>query len=128
MANDVPDDNAAVPVPLRGDSALRTAMRERFPDLASDLDDDDGIHLAVAALARYVMEKITANDIPRAASLLSYLDEILRWPDVDPEIENAVAISFVEPAELESTPSGRLVWDQMPPRLRHLMLGSDRAE
>jgi len=49
---------------------------------------------------------------------------LLDRTDLDPEIPNAIAISFVEPEALQATSQGRQLWQEMPERVRRLVLAN----
>jgi hypothetical protein len=113
-------------VPLFRDVQLQGAALERFPELAADLDGD-GIHFVMAALARTVLAAAERGDETRARSVFDFLDGLLDRRDLDREIPNAIALSFVEPESLLRSAAGRRVWDAAPKRLRSLLVEDEPA-
>lgn len=81
---------------------------ERFGNVEPDLEADRNLlHCQMATLAALV-ERDTAT----AGGVLSFLEAVLRRPDAISEIENAVAISFLEWPALEA----RKEWVSLAPR------------
>jgi hypothetical protein len=107
---------------------FQAAVLETFPDLRAEIGEDDGIHIVMSALERAVMESLRAGNDSRARAVVGFLDALLNRADLDPEIPNAIAISFVEPVSLESSTLGRRLWEDMPERIRQLMLGTKNVE
>ncbi len=97
-------------VGLFGARALRERVLKAFPDLEPEIDEDDGVHLVMAALDRAIMGAARRADLLRARSILGFVDSLLERSDLDPEIPNAVCISFVEPAVLEESATGKQLW------------------
>lgn len=65
---------------------------ERFGTVEPDLvDDKEFLHCQMATLADLVRQ-----DSERATAVLSFLEEVLSRRDAISEIENAVAISFLD--------------------------------
>ena len=84
----------------------------RFPELTAQLAHDAGnIHVPMGTLASAV----------RAALESGFLAEILARQRLNPEIENAVAISFLAPAEFEQSDAGRRARLLLPERLKHML-------
>ena len=99
---------------------LRAAL-ERFPELADDPDIETGIHVAMAALGRLAMGALRSGNADRARAAASFLETVLETPRLDPEIPNAVTLSFLEPADLKAFQAGREFLDSMPQSLRRLV-------
>jgi hypothetical protein len=83
---------------------------ESFPDLRPEIHADDGIHTVMGVLERAVMESLQAGNESRARAVVGLLDAMLNRADLDPEIPNAIAISFVEPEPLQASTLGRRFW------------------
>ncbi len=111
------DDKGELVELFRGHS-FREAALARFPEIRSDVDDDDGIHIVMFALGALIMSAIAAGDRSRAESLLAFVDGLLDIPNLDPEIPNAMAISFVDPDEVQQSELGRSLWARVPDRLK----------
>jgi hypothetical protein len=105
-----------------GGREFRASVLEAFPDLAPAIDEDDGIHLVMGALDDAIMDAARHGHLPRARSILEFVNALLKRSDVDPEIPNAVCISFVEPAVLEESETGRQLWKEIPVPIRTLVL------
>jgi len=58
------------------------------------------IHTQMSYLARAVKDSVSSGDTRIAEEVLAFLDEVLRRPDAISEIENAVAISFLELSDI----------------------------
>src|SRR6185503_16848632 len=80
---------------------------ERFPELRSDPEIATGVHLCMAALARVTMQAVRAGEAQRAAEVFTFLNQVLQQPNVHRDIQDAVAQSFVVPAELVSSIVGQ---------------------
>ena len=102
---------------------LRMAVLDRFPELAPGLGPDVGIHAIVSTLGRMLVSSAHADGFERVRSITSLLETLLDRRDLDPEIPNAIAISFVTPDELRATAPGKQIWLSMPTRLRRLIEG-----
>ena len=103
---------------------FRRAVLAVLPELEPQLGADSEIHGIMATLERAVMDAIDGRDAARARAVGALLDALLERPDLDPEIPNAIAISFVVPEALQATTQGREVWQDMPERVRRLVLAN----
>jgi hypothetical protein len=119
----VADDKGELVQLFRGPH-LRGAVLAAFPDLTPQLDADVDIHGIVATLERAVMGALDVGDTARARAIGATLGTVLDRHDLDPDIPNAVAISFVEPDALQATTHGRQVWQDLPERVRQLILAN----
>jgi hypothetical protein len=99
---------------------LRSAL-QRFPQLAEDLDDGSGVHLTMAALGRFAVVAVGRGDVGRAHAIVQFVEEVLAQPRLDPEIRNAVAISFVDPIDLEDSEAGRAFLNSLSAGIRELL-------
>ena len=104
-----------------GERTFLTNAVQRFPELADDPDIKIGIYLSMAALGRLAVRAVREGDLKRAHATIEFLEEVLRSPRLHPEIPNAVAISFVDPFELDSFQEGRRFLDSMPATIRDLL-------
>ena len=95
---------------------------EQFPELADDPDVAGGIHPCMSALKRLVLKSLHSGDLTKAHGVVDFLENVLETPRLDPEIPNAVSISFVEPADLETFAAGRRFLDSMPSSVRRLLV------
>ena len=96
-------------------AALGHDAVQRFPKLQRNLEEADGlIHLIMSALAGAAREAL-ASETPAAANdVFDFVAEALANPRASSEIENAVAISFIEARELRSSEAGCGALSAMP--------------
>jgi hypothetical protein len=100
----------------------------RFPDLQVELEEWPGrIHLQMGALARAARIAISEDNAERFVGIVKFLDGILAIPNLDPEIDNAVWISFLSAAELRATEAGRGAWSRMPLSIRERLTEYERG-
>jgi hypothetical protein len=104
-----------------GERTFLKRVSERFPELTDDPDIGTGIHVTMAALARLALRAVREGKTEQARATVEFLEEVLRSPRLHPEILNAVAISFVDPAELRTFEAGRAFLDSMPAAVRDLL-------
>jgi len=111
-----------------GEPEFRVAAITRFPDLRDELEEWPGlIHLQMGALARAARIAISEDNAERFVGIVNFLDEILAIPDLDPEIDNAVWISFLSAAELRTTELGRGAWSRLPLSIRERLTEYERG-
>jgi hypothetical protein len=111
-----------------GPRSLLTDACQAFPELRSDPDITIGTHVLMAAIGRLTMDAIAAENVDLARSILTFLDDVLRRPRLHPEIPNAVAISFIEPARFQASALGHQVWKSMPDSIRDLLITTDETQ
>jgi hypothetical protein len=99
---------------------LKEALR-RFPQLAEEPDVEIGIHISMAALGRLTVAALRAGEANLAYAVVQFLEGVLEQPHLHPEVRNAVAISFVDAAEIGTFQAGRDFLDSVPPAVRHLL-------
>jgi hypothetical protein len=104
-----------------GERSFRRQALERFPELAADPDTEIGIHVTMAALGRIAVGAIRKGKLDQSRATVEFVAEVLRNPRIHPEIRNAVAISFVDPAELSTFEAGREFLESMPMAVRELL-------
>jgi len=93
-----------------------------FPELRAELVQNAGLlHVQMGTLATAVRKGIASGDLVLALQVCVFLDTLLANPRAHPEIENAVAISFLEAVELRNTTAGRSFLDQLPARIREIL-------
>jgi hypothetical protein len=61
----------------------------------------EGIHFQMHCLANGIRDAFTAGDTRLGRKILAFVEDALIRADSRSEIENAVAISFLEPQEIE---------------------------
>src|SRR5262249_51330157 len=99
----------------------------RFPTLREELEEDEGLlHLQMSTLARAVGRSVATGNVGLAKDIFAFVDQALRHPKASPEIENAVALSFIEPSDLRKSELGRTLLAGMPPTLKAVLLEQER--
>jgi len=94
----------------------------RFLDLQDQLRSaENQVHLLMQAFATATVEAVRKSDLPTVLSIWSFLEKVLSNPQLDPELANAVRISFLNQNDLLINDSGKEALEKMPPRLRQLV-------
>src|SRR5437588_7907453 len=94
----------------------------RFPDLAPQLARDVGqIHLQMGTLASVSRDAIESDDFALASRLFAFLSGILSRERLHHEVENAIAISFLAPAEFEQSGRWRQALALLPEALKNVL-------
>ena len=123
-------DGFGPPPPRRkmfGEAEFRAAATTRLPELQDELAAEAGlIHSQMDVLASAARLAISEDDAERFARIVNFLDEVLSIPNLDPEIDNAVWISFLRAAELRATESGRGAWYRLPLSIRERLTEYER--
>lgn len=98
------------------------AIRQ-FPELATELTQQaDLLHGQMGILKSSAHTAIERGELVFLRRLFAFFEDVLSRQRVHPEIENAVAISFLLPADFEASETGRQVWQSLPDRLKHVLL------
>jgi hypothetical protein len=98
----------------------------RFPSLKADLEEDaELLHVQMGTLAGAVRKALERNGTQHPLEICAFLDEVLRNPRAISEIENAVAISFVEAKEFRASAAGQEVLSRMPVTVRDVLLAQE---
>ena len=101
----------------------------RFPQHAELFEEDlDLLHVHMGTIAGIVRGALASGDSATIREVGAFLDEALRHPRAISEIENAVAISFVDAREFRATETGRIAFAEMPRTVRNVLLEQDRRE
>src|SRR5262245_12845222 len=83
-----------------GNAQFSADAVSRFPSLRSDLEEDaELLHVQMGTLAGAVRVALNRGETQLPLEICAFLDEALKNPRAISEIENAVAISFVEAKE-----------------------------
>lgn len=97
-----------------------------FPKLSLQLaEEPEDIHLQMGALGTAAREAIENGDLGFLQSLFEFLESVLVRPKLHPEIENAVAISFLAPIDFEKSETGRRAWKLLPNHLKDVLQKED---
>lgn len=106
-----------------GNAEFSREVIDRFPILRNDLEFDvDLLHPQMGTLAALIRQSMELGDTHLPMQILAFLDEVLRKPNAIAEIENAVAISFIEARELRRTSTGEAILRMMPASVRRVLL------
>ena len=90
-------DGKGVLVDAYGNAQSSRDVIARFPSLRKDLEfDADLLHPQMGTLAAAVREAVSAGDTHLPLQICTFRHEALSKPNAISEIENGVAISFVE--------------------------------
>lgn len=93
-----------------------------FHELAAELNSrTEDIHAQVSILRAAACEAIERGDLGLLEKVFEFLDHVLAQPNLHPEIENAIAISFLSPNEFERSENGTLAWARLPERLKRVV-------
>lgn len=96
----LPDHKGQI-LPSYGGSDFEAEARERLPEI--DFTGCDGaIHLVMGQLAEAGRAAVEAGDFAMLRRLFAFVESAAGRSDADREIENAVAISFLEPSDFAS--------------------------
>ena len=99
-------------------------MTARIPEVAGRIKRWGGrAHGVMFELTDEARRAIQAQDRDLLGRLVSLVNEVAEEPDADPEIENALAISFLKMADLMA-PHGNEVWRMLSPTMRQILQGS----
>ena len=116
-------DGKGVLVDAYGNAQFSRDVIARFPSLRKDLEfDADLLYPQMGTLAVAVREAVLAGDTDLPLQVCTFLDEALSKPNASSEIENAVALSFVEAYELRKAAAGKAVLKLMPESVRRILL------
>ena len=126
MDKELPDKRGVL-LDMYGNAEFSRDLIRQFPMLRVDLEEDAGLlHVQMGTLAAAVRQALTLGQIELPLRICQFLSETLNKPRAIPEIENAVAISFVEAREFRTTVTGRMVLDQMPKQVQQILLQQER--
>jgi len=109
-----------------GNAQFSTDAIARFPKLSADLAQDaELLHVQMGTLAGAIRDSLANEDAEFPLAICAFLAEVLENPRAISEIENAVAISFVEAREFRASPAGIEVLAQMPKVVRGVLLDQE---
>lgn len=94
---------------------------QAFPELAWDLDEPEGIHITMGALWIAAREAIDDGNSGLFDRVAVFISNILAIPDADPEIENAIEISFLEHRVLMKSRKGRKAFKRLPDSIKKIL-------
>ncbi|HEU4754509.1 MAG TPA: hypothetical protein VFU47_15480 [Armatimonadota bacterium] len=94
---------------------VRMALAE-FPELREEFEEDSGLlHLQMAAFARLAQRAKGQGDWETYGRCVRLADQL--WRRADPELLNALNVSFLEHLDFEG-PRGTRAWEILTPALR----------
>ena len=109
-----------------GNAEFSADAISRFPELSADLEEDANLlHVQMGTLAGAVRTSLAKGDSKLSLAICAFLAEILGNARAISEIENAVAISFVEAKEFRATSAGINVLSRMPDTVRDVLLAQE---
>ena len=79
------------------------AARESFgaaPDFAH-INEEEGVHMVMGAISSLVRTSLRQGDLAMASKALNFVEQAIRNPQSETEIENAAWISFLQIGEFE---------------------------
>ena len=126
MDTPLPDDSGVV-LEMYGNEQFSRDVTDNFGDLRDELEENAGLlHVQMGTLAAAVRRALGSGDAAFPLRVCAFLDKTLAHPRAIPEIENAVAISFVDACEFRGTEPGQTVLGQMPERVRVILLDQEK--
>ena len=96
---------------MTNSSELMIALRERFPEIVEDLDDDCWkglLHLEVAVLSRVAQAAITEGNKESVRRCFDFADWAFRTGDE--KVKNAICVSFLEHLTFVDTKKRQRSW------------------
>jgi hypothetical protein len=126
MDKELPDKHGVL-LDMYGNEEFSRDVIGQFPTLRADLEEDAGLlHVQMGTLAGAVRQALALGETDLPIRICRFLGDMLGNPRAVSEIENAVAISFLEAREFRDTVAGRAVWNQMPKAVQELLLQRER--
>jgi hypothetical protein len=120
-------DGKGVLVETYGNAEFSRDVIQKFSSLQDALEQDAGLlHPQMFTLAVALRRALELGDTGLPMQICGFLDEVLRKRNAISEIENAIAISFVEAHELKVSALGRTVLEKMPEAVRRVLLEQER--
>ena len=119
-------DGKGVLVDAYGNAQFSRDVMARFPALRDLELDAELLHPRMGKLATAVREAVLAGDTHLPLQICAFVSEALSKPNAISEIENVIAISFVEAYELRSTATGKAVLKLMPDNVRRVLLEQEK--
>lgn len=105
-----------------GPRCFSEAATLAFPELATELARDaELLHVQMSILASAGRGAITRGDITFLNRLFAFLEDVLSRPRVHHEIANAVATSFLLPADFEVSDTGWQAWQSLPQSIKDVL-------
>lgn len=115
-----------VVVDVYGAAQFSADAISRFPTLGSDLREDaELLHVQMGTLAEAVRAALRLGDSQLPSEVCEFLAWVLNQPHAVSEIENAVAISFVEAEEFRASKVGLEVLARMPATVRGVLVAQE---
>jgi hypothetical protein len=108
-----------------GERSFSNEAIKAFPELAAELSQEtDLLHVQIGILASAARDAFKRDDAVLVRRILNFLEQVLSYKRLHPEIENAIAISFLLPIDFDKSETGREAWQSLPKKLRDIL---DRA-
>lgn len=126
MDTPLPDDKGLL-LEMYGNEQFSRDVIDNFAGLREELEENAGLlHVQMGTLSRAVRSALSSGDTDLPLRVCTFLDKALAQPRAIPEIENAVAILFVEAYEFRATAVGHTVLSRMPERVRQILLAQEQ--
>ncbi len=101
----------------------------RFPGLAVALhENSDSLYSLMGVLGRAVSAGLAGGDESLVEHVCRLVGEAIAHPGAGSEMRNAVALSFVDAHDFESTAAGHRAWERLMPAVRDLLRTADERE
>lgn len=103
------------------------ALRQEFPDLVEELDEDDGlVYLQTGTLARHTRHLIDSGARQEVAGVFEFARRW--WIEGDDEVQNALGVAFVEHLNFhDGKAARRWAFDLLPAPLREAAVALART-
>jgi len=126
MGRDLPDKKGVL-VDTYGSADFSRDVIRKFPMLQAELQEDVGLlHMQMGTLSKIVLQAITSGELVFPLQICEFLDSVLSRECVHPEIENSLAISFIEASALRQSKIGRQLLKKMPSRVEKILIDQER--
>ncbi|HEY3854251.1 MAG TPA: hypothetical protein VGO67_07670 [Verrucomicrobiae bacterium] len=105
-----------------GPQSFSVEVIAQFPEKAAELTENSGIlHIQMGLLASAARKAIEVGDTVFLKRVFRFINDILARERLHPDVEDAVADSFLTLTEFEQSEAGRNAWNLLPEKLRRLI-------
>jgi hypothetical protein len=117
------------PDDIYGEQSFSRDAIKRFGSLSNELvDHQPQLHLQMSVLATLTIEALETGNDELAKSILNFLDEVIGHVPISSEIPNAVAISFVLPAQIREAAGTENALAMVPERVLLILQSAEANE
>jgi hypothetical protein len=98
---------------------FRRLLLKHFPEVSEEIEDDEGlVHLEMASLERLANCCIKSGDLNYLKRIYEFVGDLGRHQsEVDPDVINAIHVSFLEGLNFENKKNGEKAKTMLPPVL-----------